>query len=56
MAAAILDALREPEQARGQAWCGRQVVLENYNWDTLADRMERVWLSCVPSLQGKERT
>jgi glycosyltransferase involved in cell wall biosynthesis len=54
MAGALLDALENPEQAQSQAWRGRQMVVDNYNWDALADRLEQVWLRCVPSLQAKK--
>jgi glycosyltransferase involved in cell wall biosynthesis len=47
MAAALVGCLRQPEQARAQAERGRRVVLQRYDWDVLADRMERVWEKCV---------
>jgi glycosyltransferase involved in cell wall biosynthesis len=47
MAAAIMRTIRSPEDARDQAERGRQVVLERYDWDALADQMERVWIECV---------
>ena len=47
MTAALLAVLRDPEPALSQAERGRQVVLEHYHWDALADRLERVWLSCA---------
>jgi polysaccharide biosynthesis protein PslH len=46
-AEALLDSLRSPESSREQAERGRRRVLECYDWDTLAERLERVWLSCV---------
>jgi polysaccharide biosynthesis protein PslH len=46
-AAAIMRTIRAPEDARDQAERGRQVVLERYDWDALADQMERVWIECV---------
>src|SRR5262249_22115288 len=50
---ALLDCLRSPETARSQAEQGRRRVLECYDWDTLAERLERVWLRCVdPSAWG----
>jgi polysaccharide biosynthesis protein PslH len=54
MSAALLEALEDPDQAQSQAWRGRQLVAECYNWDALAERLEQVWLSCVPSLQLKK--
>jgi glycosyltransferase involved in cell wall biosynthesis len=47
MAAAIMRTIHAPEDARDQAERGRQVVLEFYDWDALADQMERVWIQCV---------
>jgi len=47
MTAALVAVLRDPEPALSQAERGRQVVLEHYHWDALADRLERVWLSCA---------
>jgi glycosyltransferase involved in cell wall biosynthesis len=46
MAAGLLACLRQPEAARAQAECGRQVVVERYDWGALADKLERVWLTC----------
>src|SRR5207248_5616112 len=43
MAAALLRCLRGPGEARAQAERGRQVVLQRYDWDRLADRLEAVW-------------
>jgi glycosyltransferase involved in cell wall biosynthesis len=47
MAAALLGCLADPETARRQAELGRQRVVEQYDWDILADRLEQVWLECV---------
>jgi glycosyltransferase involved in cell wall biosynthesis len=47
MAPALLWCLRQPAAARAQAECGRRVVLERYDWDALAARLEGVWLQCV---------
>ena len=47
MPTALLSCLRTPEQALAQAARGRQVVLANYDWDRLADRLEAVWYRCV---------
>jgi glycosyltransferase involved in cell wall biosynthesis len=46
MAAGLLWCLRKPEAARAQAECGRQIVVERYDWAALADKLERVWLTC----------
>jgi glycosyltransferase involved in cell wall biosynthesis len=47
LAAALVAALRSPERMARQAASGRQQVLARYDWATLADDMERVWLDCV---------
>jgi glycosyltransferase involved in cell wall biosynthesis len=47
MADGLLRALREPRRARAQAEEGRQVVLERYDWDVLADQLEQIWLACA---------
>jgi glycosyltransferase involved in cell wall biosynthesis len=54
-AEALLDCLRSPESAQRQAERGRHRVLECYDWDTLAERLERVWLRCVANpIRGEE--
>jgi glycosyltransferase involved in cell wall biosynthesis len=45
--AALVAALRSPAAMTRQAASGRARVLARYDWDTLADDMERVWLDCV---------
>jgi glycosyltransferase involved in cell wall biosynthesis len=47
IAAALVAALRTPERMFRQAASGRERVLARYDWDSLADEMERVWLECV---------
>jgi glycosyltransferase involved in cell wall biosynthesis len=44
---AIIAAIRDPATAREQAVRGREVILQRYDWDVLADRMEQVWLECA---------
>ena len=44
---ALVAAMRNPEAARAQAAVGRRRVLERYDWDVLADRLEQVWADCV---------
>jgi polysaccharide biosynthesis protein PslH len=52
---AVLGCLRSPEWAQEQAERGRRRVLECYDWDTLAQRLERVWLGCVDNpARGEE--
>jgi polysaccharide biosynthesis protein PslH len=45
--AAILAALRNPTAAEAQAARGREQVLRRYDWDVLADKLERIWLDCA---------
>jgi glycosyltransferase involved in cell wall biosynthesis len=47
MAAALVDCLRHPDRAREMAERGRRYVLEHYDWDTLADKLEQVWEKAV---------
>jgi glycosyltransferase involved in cell wall biosynthesis len=47
MAAALVQVTRAPEAAHAQAECGRQRVLERYDWGLLADKLEQVWLDCA---------
>jgi glycosyltransferase involved in cell wall biosynthesis len=55
LATVLIGALRSPGRMARQAASGRERVLARYDWETLADEMERVWLDCVAegaSLQG----
>jgi glycosyltransferase involved in cell wall biosynthesis len=47
MAEALVQAIREPAAARAQAECGRGRVLERYDWNLLADKLEQAWIACV---------
>jgi glycosyltransferase involved in cell wall biosynthesis len=47
MAAALVEAIRFPKAALAQAAAGRQRVLERYDWDVLADKLEQAWLRCA---------
>jgi len=47
MAAALRVALRAPEAMHEQARHGREQVLRRYDWDVLADQLERIWLDCA---------
>jgi polysaccharide biosynthesis protein PslH len=46
---ALAQCLRNPEPALAMASAGRRVVLERYDWDVLADRLEQVWHKCLQS-------
>jgi glycosyltransferase involved in cell wall biosynthesis len=47
LAGALVACLRDPAPARAMAEQGRQLVLDRYDWDTLADRLERAWFNCL---------
>lgn len=57
MAAALVEAIRSPKAALAQAAAGRQRVLERYDWDVLADKLEQVWLECAgaPAVAGLQQ-
>ncbi len=44
MASALVRCIRDSETARALAERGRERVLERYDWDTLADKLEEVWI------------
>jgi glycosyltransferase involved in cell wall biosynthesis len=47
MAHALVDCIRVPEEARRMAEQGRRLVRDRYDWDVLADKLEKVWESVV---------
>ena len=47
LASAILQSLREPAFAQALASQGRKLVLERYDWDVLAQELERSWERCL---------
>jgi glycosyltransferase involved in cell wall biosynthesis len=47
LAAALVTAIRHPEEVLAQAERGREKVLERYDWDRLAEQLERVWKKCA---------
>jgi glycosyltransferase involved in cell wall biosynthesis len=47
LAATLVSAIRNPELLEEQAERGREKVLEHYDWDRLAGRLEQVWLRCA---------
>jgi glycosyltransferase involved in cell wall biosynthesis len=49
MAAALVETLHHPDQAQQMAECGRRFVLEHYDWDMLALKLEQVWEKCLES-------
>jgi polysaccharide biosynthesis protein PslH len=46
MANALVQAIRVPGPLRLMAEQGRQRVLQNYDWDVLAGKLEQVWEKC----------
>ena len=52
MAAELVTVLRDPRAARARAAKGRALVLERYDWDVLADTLERSWERCVSARRG----
>jgi glycosyltransferase involved in cell wall biosynthesis len=44
---AIRMAIRHPEIVQAQAERGREKVIELYDWNFLADRMDRIWRQCA---------
>lgn len=47
IAAALVGAIREPERVQRRASQARRHVLDRYDWDILAEAMERSWERCV---------
>ena len=43
----LVRAVRCPEPIRAMAERGRQLVLDRYDWDALAGKLEQVWDRCV---------
>lgn len=48
MTAAILEAIRQPEQFRDMAENGRRRVLDRYSWDPLAEQLDALWRTLAP--------
>lgn len=46
IAPALVQCLRAPAEAARLAEAGRRLVLERYDWDVLADKLDRVWEKC----------
>lgn len=43
MAAALVQAIRQPDAMRAQADKGRELVRRKYDWSVLADKLEAIW-------------
>src|SRR5262249_19824605 len=55
LAPAIIYAIRAPELLAKQAAAGRGEVLRRYDWDALAEKMERVWYDCAGAQAAAQR-
>ena len=49
MAGALLEVMAAPDEAQAMAERGRQRVVERYDWDLMAEKLEQVWLECARS-------
>jgi glycosyltransferase involved in cell wall biosynthesis len=47
MAEALVASIRDPRPAQAMAQRSRADILQRYDWDALAGRLERVWFACV---------
>jgi len=47
IAAALLAQMRDPRPAQAMAARVRASVLDRYDWDSLADQLERAWFACL---------
>ena len=47
MATALVNCMRDSEDAKLMAARARDVVLSQYSWDSLADRLDQVWQSAA---------
>src|SRR5205823_13319190 len=54
MAEGLLRCLREPGPAQEMARVGREAVLERYDWDALALKLEAVWEKCLQRPVGDQ--
>jgi glycosyltransferase involved in cell wall biosynthesis len=43
----LIQSIRSPQRANSLAQAGREVVLQRYDWDVLAERLEQIWLDCA---------
>jgi glycosyltransferase involved in cell wall biosynthesis len=49
MSDALVSWIRDPRPARAMADRSRPFVFDRYDWDRLAERLERVWFNCLES-------
>jgi glycosyltransferase involved in cell wall biosynthesis len=55
LASALVRSIQNPQQAQAQAREGRKRVLDRYDWDNLADKLEQVWLTCAHTARGSAK-
>ncbi|MGQ9556017.1 MAG: glycosyltransferase, partial [Anaerolineae bacterium] len=54
LAAAICAALHQPHELSRLAQQGRQTVLDRYDWDQVAERLEDVWEAVVTNYNSQQ--
>lgn len=47
MAAALIECIRDPQRTHRLAESGRRLVLDRYDWEVLAGKLEAVWEKCL---------
>jgi glycosyltransferase involved in cell wall biosynthesis len=47
VARALVQAIRNPRAMQALASAGRQRILERYDWDSLAVKLEQIWFECA---------
>ena len=47
VASALIHAIQNPLAMQAMADAGRQRILERYDWDALANKLERIWFECA---------
>ncbi len=52
LAPAVVDGIRRPAFTTEQVRQGRRAVVDRYDWDRLAARLDQVWQDCVHSLSA----
>lgn len=55
LAAAMISLSRDPARREMMGTAGRSLVRERYNWDTIAEAYERVYLNCRDRVQNGRR-
>jgi glycosyltransferase involved in cell wall biosynthesis len=53
LAGALVSAIRDPRAIQVQAERGRERVLQRYDWDRLAEQLERVWVRCATEMGNR---